>query len=143
MIEKILVATDGSDHARKAVDYACDLALKYNATVYLLHVIHRSDIPKEVFKYIKAKRIEELLQEIGNRIIEVAEREAKRRGVKNFRSAIVKGDPVESITEFARENSVDMIVMGSRGLGSLEGLLLGSVSHKVCHLAPCTCVTVK
>ncbi|NIO03304.1 MAG: universal stress protein [Proteobacteria bacterium] len=55
----------------------------------------------------------------------------------------LQGDPAERIIEFAREKSVDMIVIGSRGLGPVKGLFLGSVSTKVCHLADCTCVTVK
>ena len=47
------------------------------------------------------------------------------------------------IVAFAKDRGIDAIVMGSRGTGDMEGLLLGSVSHKVTSLAPCTCVTVK
>lgn len=56
---------------------------------------------------------------------------------------MLQGDPAQEIIEFSRKNSIDMIVIGSRGAGTVETLLLGSVSHKVCHLANCTCVTVK
>lgn len=148
MINKILVATDGSEHAKKAIDYACDLALKYDAEVSLLHVIHKAGVPKSLLKVIGAHRIEKtpehaILTEIGDRIIEMAERAFKERGVRNFRSSIIEGDPAQAIIEFAREEGVDMIVMGSRGLGTLEGVFLGSVSHKVCNLAHCTCLTVK
>jgi len=148
MIKKILVATDGSDHAKKAIDYACDLALKYDAEVYLLYVIYKSGVPKSLLKVIEAHRIEKtpehaILREIGDRIIKMAERECREKGVKNFQSSIIEGDPAQAIIEFAREKGVDMIVMGSRGLGNLEGVFLGSVSHKVCNLAHCTCLTVK
>jgi nucleotide-binding universal stress UspA family protein len=148
MIKKILVATDGSEHAKKAIDHACDLALKYDAEVYLLHVIHKSGVPKSLLKVIEAHRLEKtpedaILKEIGDRIIEMAEREFKVKGVKNFQSSITEGDPAQTIIEFAREEGVDMIVMGSRGLGNLEGIFLGSVSHNVCNLAHCTCLTVK
>lgn len=148
MIKKVLVATDGSDHAKKAIDYACDLALKYDAEVYLLYVIYKSGVPKSLLKVIEAHRIEKtpehaILKEIGDRIIKMAERECRERGVKNFQSSIIEGDPAQAIIEFAREKGVDMIVMGSRGLGNLEGVFLGSVSHKVCNLAHCTCLTVK
>ena len=148
MIKKILVATDGSDHAKKAIDYACDLALKYDAEVYLLYVIYKSGVPKSLLKVIEAHRIEKtpehaILKEIGDRIIKMAERECREKGVKNFQSSIIEGDPAQAIIEFAREKGVDMIVMGSRGLGNLEGVFLGSVSHKVCNLAHCTCLTVK
>jgi len=60
------------------------------------------------------------------------------------KEAIIKrGQPARSIVEFAKDRGIDVIVMGSRGTGDMEGLLLGSVSHKVTSLAPCTCVTVK
>jgi nucleotide-binding universal stress UspA family protein len=148
MIKKILVATDGSDHAKKAIDYACDLTLKYDAEVYLLHVIYKSGVPKNLLKVLEAHRIEKtpehaILKEIGDRIIEMAERECREKGLKNFQSSIIEGDPAQAIIEFAREKGVDMIIMGSRGLGNLEGVFLGSVSHKVCNLAHCTCLTVK
>ena len=53
------------------------------------------------------------------------------------------GDPAERILDCAKREHVDMIVMGTRGLSDLKGLLMGSVSHKVSHLADCACVTVK
>ncbi len=53
------------------------------------------------------------------------------------------GDPTSEILKYAEENDVDMIVLGSRGLGKLGMLMLGSVSHKVCNIAQRTCVTVK
>ena len=56
---------------------------------------------------------------------------------------VVQGDPAEMIINYTREKGVDMIVLGSRGLGQIRGVFLGSVSSKVCHAADCTCVTVK
>jgi nucleotide-binding universal stress UspA family protein len=56
---------------------------------------------------------------------------------------IEDGDPVKEILRQAEEDSANLIVMGSRGLGDLQGLLMGSVSHKVNHLAKQTCITVK
>jgi len=140
MIRKILVATDGSDHARKAVEIASDIALKYKATVYLIHVV--SPIPSMGYGDVLQK-IEEGQEQFAKEILEKAVKEVKRKGLGNFQSTMLHGDPAHAIIEFARKNSVDMIVMGSRGLGTLEDLFLGSVSHKVSHLAECTCVTVK
>ncbi len=147
MIRKILVPTDGSDHARKAIDYACDLGLKYGATVYLLHIVHKSGLPKKLLEVIeehkKVERVDLLLREIGERIMNLAEREVEKKGLKNFHSFVIEGDPAETIIKFAKKENVDMIVMGSRGLGTLQGVFLGSVSHKVCNLADCACMTVK
>ncbi len=53
------------------------------------------------------------------------------------------GDPAERILRHAETDKVNLIVMGSRGIGSLRGLLMGSVSQKVSQLAPCSCITVR
>jgi nucleotide-binding universal stress UspA family protein len=53
------------------------------------------------------------------------------------------GDPARRIVEHADKNGIDMIVIGSHGLGDAAGLLMGSVSHKVTHLAKCPCVILK
>ena len=147
MIKKILVPTDGSGHAEKAIDYACDLGLKYGATVYLLHIVHKSGTPKRLLQVIeehkKVEKVDLLIREIGERIMNAAKKEVEKKGLKNFRSFVIEGDPAENIIRFAQKESVDLIVMGSRGLGNLQGVLLGSVSHKVCNLADCTCMTVK
>jgi len=148
MIEKVLVATDGSLHARKAVEYASDIAAKYDATLYLVHVVPETEIPEEVLEYIRVEGIEDppesvYLEKVGRGIIEVAEEEARAKGVKRVEPVVLQGDPAETIIELARSKGVDMVVTGSRGLGGVKGLLLGSVSSKICHLADCTCVTVK
>jgi nucleotide-binding universal stress UspA family protein len=148
MVERILVATDGSNHARKAIEYASDIASKYNAKLYLFHVVSETDIPQDVLEYIKVEGIEEppksvYLQKVGEGIIGAAEKEITEKGVKDVQSVVTQGDPAGKIIEFARDNRVDMIVIGSRGLGSIKGMFLGSVSSKVCHAADCTCVTIK
>jgi nucleotide-binding universal stress UspA family protein len=147
MIKNILVPMDGSNHAKKAFDYACDLAAKYGAKVHLMHVISKDEIPEGLDKYMEVERIEEpreqVLKKIGDEIIKAGLTEAKAKGVEDVKSSVVMGDPAEKIIEFAKQNGVDMIIMGSRGLGAMKGILLGSVSSKVCHVAECTCVTVK
>ena len=84
-----------------------------------------------------------LLEFLGRRVLEGAEAALRRKGVKIVSSAVEDGDPVRRILESAKAAKADCIVMGSRGLGDLKGMVFGSVSHKVAHLAPCTCITVK
>ena len=148
MIAKILVATDGSDHANKAIEMASELALKYNATLSLVHVVYEAKVPEGVAEYVREEGIKEspeyvYLEMAGKRILDEAEKLAKKKGVKNIQSTVLVGDPAEKISQLARENDVNMIFLGSRGLSKLGGLMLGSVSSKVCHLADRTCVTVK
>ena len=115
MIEKILVPTDGSDHARKAVKFACDLALKYDATVYLLHVIPA--LRGRMYDQAALETVEAYLQRDSRAIIEEAEREAKSRGVAKVESAVLHGDSASEIREFAKGKGVDMIVMGGSWSG--------------------------
>jgi nucleotide-binding universal stress UspA family protein len=142
MITKILVATDGSDHARKAVEFASDIAAKYKATVYLIHVVTPLSSMPEIDGGL-LQQWEDTHEKLAKEIIEEAERVVKKKVVESYQATILQGHPAQEIIEFARKNSVDMIVMGSHGAGKLEMLMLGSVSNKVCHLANCNCVTVK
>ena len=148
MIKKILAAVDGSEHSLKAVDYAIDIALKYDCEMYLIHVVDRVEIPDEIIKFANVEKIEDppeylVLNEIGNRILKKAEETAKEKGVQEVFAIIQEGHPADKITAFARDNDIDWIFLGSRGLGGVKGLLMGSVSNKVCHLTDSTCITVK
>ncbi len=84
-----------------------------------------------------------IYQALGQRILDIAERAARAGDVAEIETRLVVGDPTDQIIKAAEGSAADLIVMGSRGLGDLKGLLLGSVSHKVASLAPCTCITVK
>jgi len=93
LLKRILVPTDGSGHARKAIELATDMALQYDATLYLLHVVSESKIPKEVLDYIKVEKIDEVpervyLQKIGEGIVAAAERDAKKKGVKEVKNGV-------------------------------------------------------
>jgi len=148
MIKKILVPVDGSEHASKAIEFAADMAKQNDATMHLLHVVQVAEIPEAIKEFIRSEEIKEspyyvYPETIGRRILSVAEDEAKKKGVKHIETSVIQGDPAEKIINFAKHGDFDTIVIGSRGLGCLKGVLLGSVSSKVCHLTDRTCVTVK
>jgi len=140
-MEKILVPVDGSEQSHKAVAFAADLAKHYNATLYLLHVFKLTIIPEGLGEYVVLERAQ--LQALGDKIISAAEGEAKGRGIERIEATVVEGDPAERIIDYAKEHDMDIIVIGSRGLGAFKGLLLGSVSNKVSHRADRTCVIVR
>ena len=148
MIRKILVPVDGSEHASKAIEFASNMAKQSDATMHLLHVVQVTEIPEAIREFMRSEEIQEspyyvYSEAIGRRILSVAEDEAKKKGVKHIETSVIQGDPAENIVNFAKHGDFDMIVIGSRGLGSLKGALLGRVSSKVCHLTDRTCVTVK
>jgi nucleotide-binding universal stress UspA family protein len=140
MIKKILVAVDGSDHARKALDNAGDIALKYDATVFLIHVV---SMPSFTYSEASFEPLRDHLKKTGKTILEGAEKTLRERGVEGVQTFMTKGDPADEILRYAEKNDVDMIFLGSRGTGTVGALMLGSVSHRVCNTANRTCVTVK
>ncbi|MDJ0942339.1 MAG: universal stress protein [Kiloniellales bacterium] len=91
----------------------------------------------------ESQQSQAIYQALGQQILDIAERAAKAGSVADVETRMVSGDPTDQIIKAAAETGADLVVMGSRGLGDLKGLLLGSVSHKVASLAACTCITVK
>ncbi len=146
MINTILVPVDGSAHSRKALEFAAGLASRYQATMHLLHVAQQP-MADHVLTLgaasIMVSGTRADLDKAGRKVIEAAADLARRVGVANVTTEVTSGDPAKRILDAAGEVQADMIVMGSRGLSDLSGMLLGSVSHKVGHLAHCTCVTVR
>jgi nucleotide-binding universal stress UspA family protein len=146
VIKKILVPTDGSGHAKRAVEFASDLASNYGAALHLMHVLslgHLESLAGRSYGGGAVESIKDLARKAGETILREAEEEAKRNGVERVETTLCEGDPANEILQFASTNHVDMIVMGRRGVGGVESLFLGSVSHKVAILADCICVTVK
>lgn len=146
MIERILVPVDGSGYSKKALMFACDIASKYGAKVDMVHVVQAA--PGERVLVLGASSVsleadKAQLEEAGKNIIKAARKVALNAGCEPGESAILAGPPAEQILQCAKRFHTDLIVMGTRGLSDLAGLLLGSVSHKVSHLAECSCVTVR
>lgn len=175
MYKSILVAVDGSDHARKASEFATDLAKLYGAELHVVHALakkvpeslqhmaelehlierrdtqvagdHPANTPAGLAGALHpgadAKRLREAARAVGDLIVGDARRRAEAQGVSGVHCSIEEGDAARAILEYAKRNGCDLLVLGSRGLGDLGGLMLGSVSHKVMQLAEGTCVAVK
>lgn len=173
MIKKILVPVDGSVHSIKAVELASDIAGKYGAEIVLLHVLlrghmpeglrkaievevgtgrtpspsHLVNMPQEIMARVKDKKTTQLsleaLDVIAKFVLSKVAALCREKGVEKVTQAVEEGNPTKIILEQAERGGADMIVMGSRGLTDLKGMLVGSVSQKVSQLSKCTCVTVK
>lgn len=146
MINKILVPVDGSKQSDKALEFACNLAEKYGATLLIQHTVETTLHEHAMFMGSAGFAFdldEEEIQKAGKAVIEAATKIVDQHGHVAAETVIAHGSPAHNIVEYAKGNKVDMIVMGSRGLSDFGGLMLGSVSHKVSHLADCTCVTVR
>lgn len=149
MFHQILVPIDGSLHAQRALDYAADMAARYGARLSLLHVITNvmsSRVPDELRDYSKIEHIEiserDMLLGVATKLMDSAKARARELGVSDISASIDTGNPAAVIVKYCEDHDIDLIVMGRRGLGDLGGLMIGSVSHKVAHLADCACMTV-
>ena len=90
-----------------------------------------------------AASVREVLNTLGAQALERAEFLAKQRGAPNVECLLEDGDPASRLLNVAARESAELIVLGSRGLGRINEILLGSVSHKVTMLARCPCLIVK
>lgn len=133
---RMLVATDGSQHALKAAEWAARLARELRgAEIMVVHVGH---IPAIVFagatadSTVDLRSLEEEMQQAGRAILGQTVKALAgldERATHHYR----QGDPAAEILSAAQELKADMIIMGSRGRGQIGGLILGSVSERVLH----------
>jgi nucleotide-binding universal stress UspA family protein len=127
----ILIATDGSPEAREAVEYGLELAASERSSAVLLQVIP----PIDWTQLERGAVIRPVPEEIALRrslALEEAERLAAEHGVP-VASEVLAGDPASEIVTYADNHGVDLIVVGSRGRGTVASALLGSVSQAVLH----------
>jgi nucleotide-binding universal stress UspA family protein len=137
MFKKILVGTDGSDSATKAVSHAAEMAESMGAQLVLIHVYPppRSDVGST---FGRADAYPS--QEIGQAVLRDAE---KHFGDKvKIKSVLREGDPAEGLIDVAEEERIDLIVVGNKGMTGAKRFLLGSVPNQVSHHAPCTVLIV-
>ncbi len=146
-----LTAVDGSLQGLKALDLATTLAQASDAELVLVHVVPIEPDPKGIERWadvegLSAEEVRARIhrdRKLGDNITREAEARAKDAGLDRVSSRVAEGNVAKEIVDAAMDTEADMIFLGSRGLSDVQGLLLGSVAHKVSHLAPCTCVLVK
>lgn len=138
-IRKILVPVDGSGHSVKAASYAAEFAKLVGASIVLVH--SRMSIPPLLGQsaYDEARTA---LNARAERLLDPYRATLREAGVE-FVDRILEGTAETAIVEAARIEKCDLVIMGSRGVSELEGLLLGSVTRRVVQLAPCPVTVVR
>lgn len=140
MFSSILLAVDGSDHALHAARVAASLANAMNAKT-LRVVVAYAPIPP----YLGEPNLQDAINARLMESREILQKAVEALGTVSAEVVTdpIEGDAAESIIEVARARESDLIVMGSRGLGRLAGMLLGSTSQKVVAHAPCPVLIVR
>lgn len=140
MFKNILLAVDGSEHALDAARVAASLANAMKSdTVWVLAAYDA------VPSYLGEPNMQHAINARLHESKEILEKAVQAMGevAAQVQTEPVEGNPAEVIIELARSRKSDVIVMGSRGLGRLSGLLLGSTSQKVVSHAPCPVLIVR
>ena len=139
MFKKIIVATDGSDSADRALEHASSLVGESGGALVVVHAIEHltgpgahgapTEIPDEDERIVKIKQ---QVADLGAKGVNASERvvEAGFNGT------------AQAVSDVAREEQGDLIVIGTRGHTALAGLLLGSVAPRLLHIAPCPVLVI-
>jgi nucleotide-binding universal stress UspA family protein len=140
MFERILLAVDGSENALRAAQMAADLARAMKSE-RLRIVVCFEGMPSYLGEPNLQRAIDQRVL-AANAILQQAV-EVVGKVPAEVHTELIEGDPAEAIIEVAKTRKSDVIVMGSRGLGRLAGLVLGSTSQKVVSHAPCPALIVR
>lgn len=140
VFSKMLVAIDGSDESMDAADYATSISKEYNAELYALHVI-RADI--DLFGSPENSEFITRMRNDGEKYLDKVKLKANEKNVQIKTEIVSTMDISGGIIDYAEDNDIDLIVIGSRGRSELKKLLLGSVASHVVTYAHCPVLVVK
>ena len=139
MFTKILLATDGSPNAERALAYARDLAIREKALVYVVNTF--PPVPTQLGSPWYDRRIVSNISK-SEKVAKEAAEKLQKAGVDTI-VEVLEGPPADAILRVADTQKCDLIIMGTRGHGDLISLILGSVSHRVLSRAHLPVLIVK
>jgi nucleotide-binding universal stress UspA family protein len=131
-IARVLCPTDFSEQSLKALQTAMELCDLFSARLDVLHVVQDSAIKTMKMTGEREKALQELREKAKQKLDAFLPEQCVR-----CTGAMEEGDPYEKIVSFAQQNSIDLIVTGARGLGLIEGMLIGSVTDAVLKSSNC------
>ncbi|MXV62284.1 universal stress protein [Natronorubrum sp. JWXQ-INN-674] len=133
MYQDVLIPTDGSDGTRQSISHGLTIADRFDATVHALSIVPEGPL---------GTLQNDAAVPAAHRAVERIETEAAGEGVETV-TAVEQGVPHEEILEYAEENDIDIIVMGTQGRTGLDRVLVGSVTERVVRMADVPVVTVR
>jgi len=151
VFSKILVPVDGSSHSDRTVEYASEIALKFNSRLILLHVYSFIHPASPTLNLPSTSNYDVLSAETINILSEKAKKDASKilieaekfSKIKNVTWLLREGVTVPEILQVAETEKIDMIVMGARGVTGLRKMVLGSKSQEIANKASCPVMIVK
>ena len=141
MLNKILVAFDGSQQSYKAFDFALDMSRLCPGAAPEIIVISVAQ-PPEPIDIVEMDAVIDSATQHYEQLFKELQNKAKERNIE-IKSEVVVGHPADQIVRYAKENNADIILVGQKGKSKIESWLLGSVSKRVATYAPCSVTIVK
>ena len=142
MFKKIILAVDGSENAQRACKLTAELASSCAAAVVIVHAYEPVPYLLGANPLTYENRVKEHIAWSGE-FLKEAHDKLLEQGLREVNYQILQGSPATAIANAALEHDADLIVMGSRGLTPMTGLLLGSVSKRVIGIADCPVLVVR
>ena len=139
MFQKILLAVDGSAHSDLAADYAAGLAAAFHTDLWVVHAYPQTS---DMLGYSDFERLVARRKSAGQAVLDTVRKRLAQSGV-TLHEDLLEGPEAEAILAAASSQKADLVVMGTRGLGTIEGMLAGSVSRKVSQHAHCPVLLVR
>ncbi|MCU4718639.1 universal stress protein [Halapricum hydrolyticum] len=139
MYDRILLPTDGSEEMEPVIEHAVELAAHHDATVHALYALDTASLnslPMET----SWDTISSILEEEGAAALDVIDEYADGLAIER---QVVEGSPSRRIVQYAEDEDMDLIVMGTHGRGGIDRLLLGSVAERVVRTSPVPVLTVR
>lgn len=137
MFETVVVATDGSESVKRAVDVGLDLANRFDATVHALSVIDAGEVDAS------PEQLREELETALETHADAALATVEERASLDLTTEVREGRPAHEICSYARDIDADLVVTGTRGRHGENRLLLGSVAERVVRTSPVPVLTVR
>jgi nucleotide-binding universal stress UspA family protein len=134
---RILLAYDGSEGAKRALEQAAELAEGDGRSMTVVSVAETFDLGRAGSRIVPDDEDQERKRELADAVERLSARGVKVRAVER------KGEPAAMIVDEAEQEHTELIVIGTRGLGAAKRMVLGSVSTKVVHHAPCSVLVVR
>jgi nucleotide-binding universal stress UspA family protein len=141
LISRILVPTDFSDCAKRALEYSVDLASRLAASLILVHVYLPPIVYMPEGVWAMPNGTANLYDQLGQALTQLAA-QTRLASSRPVETVLVEGDPAKQIVRMATEKQCDLIVIGTHGRSGLGHLVLGSVAEKVVQRANCPVLTV-
>ncbi|ALL01839.1 Stress response protein [Pyrodictium delaneyi] len=138
----ILVGYDGSEASRLAIEKAVGLARRLGAKLVIATVVPPPTVFLGELLIPEVTELSEIEKPARERLGKLVKEIREAAGLENVESALLVGDPAEELVNFAEASGCDLIVVGRRGRGGLERLILGSVSSKIVSISHCVDVLV-